>query len=186
VNITRTTAALAAAALALTLGCGLGDDDNRAGIDTVAPVTTASSGPAAQPDAALPMDGKTAQTYKDGLKVALTAPVRYRVPATAAGHTAGNSAFAFNVIVVNGNTKPLDLTLSTLEVTVGADGVTAEQVYAAGLDSLMDAGTLAPGRRKTIKLAFSADTTDLTVIDVTVKPGFLDYTEALFTGRVAR
>jgi hypothetical protein len=185
VNTTRATAALAAAALILTLGCGLADDDNRAGIDTVAPGTTAS-GPAAQPDAALPMDGKTAQTYKDGLKVALTAPVRYRVPATAAGHTAGNSAFLFNVIYVNGSAQSIDLTLSTLEVTVGADGVTAEPVVAAGLDILMDVGTLAPGRRKTMKLAFSADTTDLTVIDVTVKPGFLDYREALFTGRVAR
>lgn len=184
----KTLAALAAmvAATVLALGCG-GVADNRDGSEQVAPAGTATP-PREQPqgEAALPMDGKTAQVYKDGLKVVVTAPTRYRVPAYAAGHAAGNSAFTFKVTVINGTGEQVDLRFTGVDVAVGAEGVAAEQIFADGLSDFTTTSVLAPGSRRTAKLAFSVDSKDLSKIEVTVRPGVLDYADALFAGKVAR
>jgi hypothetical protein len=147
----------------------------------------ASAGPGPSPsradeDAALPMDNRTARTYPDGLAVRLGKPTRFTPSAWAAGHTPGNSAFTFTVTLINNGSQPVDVTLCTVDVKVGRDGVHAEQVVDQGKADFVR-GTIAPGRSGTFKVGFSAASKDLTVIDVTVTPT-VSHGAALFTGKV--
>lgn len=167
------TGVLAAAVVAL--GCGAGADTG-----TVSEGSSAEAA-ASESKAQVAKMGTGVVTFGDGVAVAVKKPAKYTPSGTAAGHKRGNSAFVVEVRITNGGKEPLDLTLVTATAAIGAEGVQAERVFDSAKGLTDFEGTLAPGQKRTAKLAFSAPTKDTTKIALTVSPSF-DGSTALFEG----
>lgn len=131
----------------------------------------------------MPMDNSSGLQYEDGLAVKVGKPAKFRPSDVSAGHNRGNHAIKFTVTFLNESTTSFDLGMASAEVAFGADGVNAEQVFDTKTDFFE--GTIAPGRKRTFTLAFSAPTSDLSVIDVAVSPSW-EHQAALFTGSVKK
>lgn len=121
-------------------------------------------------------------TYTDGISVQVNSVKKWKVPSINAGHTPGNSAVKVQVTLHNGTGENFDCTLADVEVSMGAEGVQADQVFADGVDECQ--GSIAPGRKKTFTVGFSAPTKDLSVIQVEVTPSW-DHEAGIFEGKPA-
>lgn len=110
-------------------------------------------------------------TYKDDLKITVSAAKKFSPSEYAIGHTAGNNAYQVTVTVENAGAKKFESTLLTTDARAGDDGVTAEQIF----DDKVGAGftgTVLPGKKATVQYAFDAPAT-AKVLTVEISPGFL-------------
>lgn len=146
------------------------------------PAAEESPAPAAEDfQAAL---GSGSVTYPDGLRISVSKVVPAKAKSASYQDWVG---VAFTVTAFNGSDKPVDMSLTTLNLLAGTDGLEAEQVY----DSGSGYGTgfsskVAPGHKATAKFAFEVSPKNYGQIDIEVEPGFLDgYDSALFTGKVS-
>lgn len=121
-------------------------------------------------------------TYADGIAVQVNSVKKWKVPSINSGHTSGNSAVKVQVTLHNGTEENFDCSLAGVEVSMGANGTQAGQVFAEGVDSCT--GSVAPGRKKTFTVGFSGATKDLSVIQVAVTPSW-DHEDGIFEGRAA-
>ena len=158
------------------LGCGAGSTDTGSVSDN-----GGNAAPAADDKPKVAKMGSGTVTFKDGLAVSTKAPKKFTPAATSAGHQRGNTAVLIEVTITNGTKEPFDLTLVTATAAFGAEGTQADQVIDVEKSITGFEGTLAPGQKRTAKMAFSAATKDTSKIALTVKPSFDDAT-ALFEG----
>ncbi|MCM2390231.1 DUF4352 domain-containing protein [Streptomyces albipurpureus] len=110
-------------------------------------------------------------TYKDDLKITVSAAKKFSPSEYAIGHTAGNNAYQVTVTVENAGSKEFKSTLLSTDARAGDDGVTAEQIF----DDKVGAGftgTVLPGKKATVQYAFDAPAT-AKVLTVEISPGFL-------------
>ncbi|MFJ8696351.1 DUF4190 domain-containing protein [Streptomyces roseolilacinus] len=107
--------------------------------------------------------------YDDDLKITVSAAKSFEPSDVASGHSAGNKAYKFTVVVENGGKEKFDADMVVLEARAGKDGVTAEQVYDDGLDGVT--GTVAPGKKATGTYAFDVPA-DAKTLTVEITPGF--------------
>jgi Protein of unknown function (DUF2510)/Domain of unknown function (DUF4190) len=127
--------------------------------------------------------GSAGVTYEDGLQVAVPGIERFEPTEFAVGHTAGNVALMVTVTVTNGTAQPADMTLTTVNLASGESGRIAEQIYDDNVGVGFE-GQVPPDRNATATFGFSVAPDDLGTVDVTVSPGFLDYSDAIFQGAV--
>ncbi|MEU5402093.1 DUF4352 domain-containing protein [Streptomyces sp. NPDC005963] len=110
-------------------------------------------------------------TYKDDLKITVSAAKKFSPSEYAIGHTVGNKAYQVTVTVENGGDKKFESTLLTADARAGDEGVTAEQIF----DDKVGAGftgTILPGKKATVQYAFDAPAAAKT-LTLEVSPGFL-------------
>lgn len=175
----RLALALVALGAATAIACGGSSDTG-----------TVNSGDAGKPaagdtKAAAPKTAKMGVdtvTLGSGLKVSTGKPAKYTPSGYAAGHQAGNKAIAVQVTIANGTSEPFDLALVHLTAAFGADGTQADRVFDSSKGLTDFEGTLAPGQKRTAKLAFSAATQDTKLIALTVEPNAFENATALFEG----
>ncbi|MCX4823640.1 DUF4352 domain-containing protein [Streptomyces sp. NBC_01142] len=108
--------------------------------------------------------------YDDKLKVTVSAPKAYTPDEYAAGHTKGNKAYQVTVVVQNDGKEKFDATLLSADARAGEDGVPAEQIFDGKVGSGFT-GTILPGKKSTVQLAFDAPA-DARTLTVEVSPGF--------------
>ncbi|MET8908416.1 DUF4352 domain-containing protein [Micromonospora sp. NPDC004551] len=175
----RNYAAIAGVVLAgvVALGCGAGSTDT----GSVSDKAGGSAAAAADDKPKVAKMGSGTVTFGDGLAVSAKAPKKFTPSSYAAGHQRGNTAALIEVTITNGTKEPFDLALVTATAAFGAEGTQAERVFDSAKGITDFEGTLAPGQKRTAKLAFSAPTKDTSKIALTVKPSFDDAT-ALFEG----
>ncbi|MFE0736138.1 DUF4352 domain-containing protein [Streptomyces sp. NPDC058855] len=113
--------------------------------------------------------------YDDDLKVTVSDPKPYTPGEFAVGHTEGNKAYQFTVVIENGGKEKFDAVAVTLDARAGKDGVTAEQIYDGKVGEGFS-GTILPGKKATVTYAFDAPATAKN-LTVEVSPGF-DYNAA--------
>ncbi|MFI7075503.1 DUF4352 domain-containing protein [Micromonospora sediminicola] len=162
----------------IALGCGAGSTDTGSVSDKGA---GSNAAPAAEEKPKVAKMGSGTVTFADGLAVSAKKPVKFTPSSYAAGHQRANTAVLIEVTISNGTKEPFDLALVTATAAFGAEGTQAERVYDSGKGITDFEGTLAPGQKRTAKLAFSAPTKDTSTIGLTVKPDF-DGSTALFEG----
>ncbi|MGW7412534.1 DUF4190 domain-containing protein [Streptomyces sp. NPDC054863] len=109
--------------------------------------------------------------YEDKLTVTVSRPKPYTPGEYAIGHTKGNKAYTVTVVVENRGTAKFDATLVTATARAGQDGVNAEQIYDGEKVGAGFSGTLLPGKKATVKLAFDAPATAKN-LTVEVTPDF--------------
>ncbi|WP_319463587.1 DUF4352 domain-containing protein [Micromonospora sp. RTP1Z1] len=163
-------------AAVVALGCGAGSTDT----GSVSDKGGSNAAPAEEKSKVAKMGSGTV-TFKDGLAISTKAPKKFTPAATAAGHQRGNTAVLVEVTISNGSKEPVDLALVTATAAFGAEGTQAESVIDVAKGITGFEGTLAPGQKRTTKLAFSAATKDTSKIALTVSPSF-DGSTALFEG----
>ncbi|MFF8958951.1 DUF4352 domain-containing protein [Streptomyces sp. NPDC014894] len=109
--------------------------------------------------------------YKNGVKITVSAAKSYSPSEYAAGHTAGNKAYEISVTVENTGDEKFESGLLTTEGRAGADGVTAEQIFDDKVGSGLT-GTVLPGKKSTVRHAYSAPA-DAKTLMIEVSPGIL-------------
>ncbi|MFD9719719.1 DUF4352 domain-containing protein [Streptomyces sp. NPDC059076] len=110
-------------------------------------------------------------TYKDDLKITVSAAKKFSPSEYAIGHTVGNKAYQVTVTVENAGDKKFESALLTTDARAGDDGVTAEQIF----DDKVGAGftgTILPGKKATVQYAFDAPAAAKN-LTLEVSPGFL-------------
>lgn len=119
-------------------------------------------------------------TYDDGLSVQVNSVKKWSPPSINAGHKPGNAAVRVQVTLHNKTGQTFDCSLTRVQVSFGAEGIQADQIFADGSDSCD--GSIANGRKKTWNVGFSAATKDTSVIQVSVEPSW-DHEAAIFEGK---
>jgi len=199
-------AAVAVLAATMVSGCGVAVEgspsvDRDATVRATSPATTAEE-PAADvpaesaPPEELPAEpaavvdsgavgiGEGVYEYKDGLIVEVSALAPYEPGKYAFGGESADSAITFVVTVTNGTAKPVDLSISTVNVNAGAAGNVAEEIYDGDLGGGFQ-GSVLPGKASSAAYAFAVNAADLGEIVIEIEPGFLSYDSAFFEGSLA-
>jgi hypothetical protein len=112
-------------------------------------------------------------TYKDGIKLSIVSVKRSTLSPTGCCGKKGSPMAIFQFKLNNGTSKIFDATLFTVNVTYGASGKTAEQVFDSGRhvgDGF--AQKLLPGRVAVADYAFSIPTSGMSDVVVQVDPDF--------------
>lgn len=166
----------------ITLGCGAGSSDTGKVTEGGAKATGAAAQAAKGETKKVAKMGADSVTLDGGILVSASKPTKFTPSTYSAGHTRGNSAILVSVTIENKGAEPLDLGLVTVTAAFGKDGTQAESVFdsAKGIEGSFQS-TIAAGQKRTAKFAFSAATKDLSLIAITVQPGF-DNNVALFEG----
>jgi hypothetical protein len=171
----------------IAVGCGSGSTGD---VNEGAAVAPADAGAATPGGKAKGGDKQVAQLGADtvslpeGVVVAASKATKFKPASTAAGHTRGNTAFLVSITIENKGAEPLDLSLVTVEATVGKDGDRAEPVF--DFEKKIDSSfrsKIASGRKQTAKFVWSTESKDLSLISLTVSPNLTEGT-ALFEGKL--
>ena len=83
--------------------------------------------------------------------------------------------------ITNGSSDAVDMSGTTVNVTTGADGTPAEQVFDDKAKSIET--KVAPGRTVTGTYGYAVNKADRGLISVEVSPGF-GYESSLFSGAI--
>jgi hypothetical protein len=171
----------------IAVGCGSGSTGD---VNEGAAVAPADAGAATPGGKAKGGDKQVAQLGADtvslpeGVVVAASKATKFKPASTAAGHTRGNTAFLVSITIENKGAEPLDLSLVTVEATVGKEGDRAEPVF--DFEKKIDSSfrsKIASGRKQTAKFVWSTESKDLSLISLTVSPNLTEGT-ALFEGKL--
>lgn len=123
--------------------------------------------------------------WDDNVQASVLSVIRYTPAASAAGVGKGETGVKVTIKITNGSPAPLDLTLSSVRLKSGKDGVQAPQVFdiennlALGFE-----GTLLSGRSATADYGFSVPPDNLDLLNVQVAPT-PNYAVAVFEGPAA-
>jgi hypothetical protein len=166
------------------LGCSGGaPSPERARVDSSASTTSGTASSAAPKQ--MPKVGSgEGYKYDDGLRVQVTAAKRFTIGEWSVGGQPGQVGVKVNVKVTNGTGNAIDLDLTSVNLSYGADGMKADNVIDSGLGlSGGFTGKVAPGRNASAWYGFAIDKGGLGQIDVEVQPG-MNYPGVLFSGSV--
>ncbi|MFF3122787.1 DUF4190 domain-containing protein [Streptomyces sp. NPDC057908] len=108
--------------------------------------------------------------YDDDLTVTVGDATSYTPDTYAAGHTKGNKAYRFAVVIENAGKEKFDSPLVNVTAHAGQDGVDAEQIFDGKVGQGFS-GTVLPGKKVTVQFAFDAPA-DAKNLTVEVNPGF--------------
>jgi hypothetical protein len=123
-------------------------------------------------------------TYKDGLSVNISRLAPFTVSEYAAGAKEGDSAVTFTVKIKNGTKKPFDTALFTLNLKVGPEGVTAEQIFDGEKVGMGFSGTIIPGSAATVKFAYDIPKGAKGNLDIEASPNAgMEYTSMHWIGK---
>jgi hypothetical protein len=165
----------------IAVGCGSSPDTGtETGTEAAAGSSDSNSSAKAAP--AYSIMGKGARKFDSGIVVAVSKPRKITPGDWTIGHKKGNTAIDFTVTVTNNDNEPYDVTWLTVTVDMGKDGIQAEQIFGDGYSSAE--GQIQVGKKKTMKVAFSAPTKDTSEINVVVEPGLSDGITAMFQGKL--
>lgn len=187
-KITRAFVVVGASAVLLA-GCGVQQSATKT---TDAAATSADAGASAAPAESSPAEdsakvakvgGSEGFTYPDGTRVVVSSVKPKKFGEYAAGISKGQLGFLVTVVITNGSKDPIDMALTTVHLTAGANGAQASDVFDENVKPFE--GKIAPGRKATGTYGFAVDKVDAKgPITVEVAPGFLDYESALFDGKL--
>ncbi len=198
----KTFAGAALLAALLVSGCGTGIEGGPSSGSEPSTTQDESSAPAEEPaeepvasepaeEASAEVDsgavriGEGVYEYEDGLTVEVSALAPYERGEYAFGAESTDSAITFVVTVTNGTAKPVDLSISTVNVNAGAAGNIAEEIYDGDMGGGFQ-GSVLPGKASSAAFAFGVNATDLGEIVIEIEPGFLSsYDSAFFEGALA-
>jgi hypothetical protein len=192
---------LGVAVMLTAAGCGAGPQEaaKQSAPSSSAPTTSSTEGDAAFDTTAPPAVEETTPeevaeqpsvakigatqwfNYEDGLKVQVTKLTRFKIGQYASGGKAGGPGVIATVTIRNGTKKTVDLSLTTIKMNYGANGIEAESVYDENTGDGFS-GTATPGKAKTAKFAFAVPANQ--TVDIEVEPGFLDYESVHFEGSI--
>jgi hypothetical protein len=120
-------------------------------------------------------------TFQDGLEVAIT-----KIKMVTAGEyddaAKDGKYLAVTVRIKNDTEKSFDPGMAQVELSYGADGDQAETGYGDGTDSYFD-GKIAPGRSKSITMAWKVTAKQAKDIQISVSPSW-DHNEVIFLGGI--
>ncbi|MDI3405982.1 DUF4190 domain-containing protein [Streptomyces cavernicola] len=153
-------------------GSDSGSDEDSAGGDADEPGAA---------DADEPLKFGATHTYDDGVKVTVGKPKPYSPDEFAAGHEDGNVAVRFDVTIVNGGKKTIDVTtaLPTLRDAKGAD---VEMIFDGSNATKPFTGKLLAGKQAHGNFAFSVPADAAKEVRLELGPEVLKYDDAIWTG----
>ncbi|GAA1914826.1 hypothetical protein GCM10009716_25380 [Streptomyces sodiiphilus] len=116
--------------------------------------------------------GDTA-VWESGLKVTVSEPEAYTPGEWAMGHTEGNDAYTFTLVIANETEEDVDADMLLIRGRAGEEGVAAEEIWDSenkiGLDML--GTTVRPGKKATSTIAFGVPA-GAGFIDLEIEPLF--------------
>lgn len=124
---------------------------------------------------------KEAVTYKDGLKVEVSAVKHGKIGQYDVGGKPGGDQTTFTVRITNGSKAPFDATLVVPSVTYGEAGTTAEAVITDKIGGGFT-GKVLPGKSMSAPWAFAIPANELGDVTMQVELAVLDKDAAIFTG----
>ncbi len=179
------TASAAIVVAGFVIACGGGAEPTKSSGSDPEPVSVTSG--AAVPSEA-PAESTVATiganegfTYDDGLKIQVLSAVRFRPSQYAAGHKPGNAAVKFVVRITNGSKEVVDLSLASVRLRAGANGLEAESIFDDAIGGFD--GSVAPGRNASTTFGFSVPPSDMGLMNIEVSPSF-SHEPSIFEGTV--
>lgn len=124
---------------------------------------------------------KEAVSYKDGLKVEISAIDHGKIGEYAVGGKPGGDQTTFTIRITNGSKEPFDATLAVPSATYGEAGTTAEIVTDDKL-GLGFTGKILPGKSMSAPWGFAIPKKDLGNVTLQLELAVLDKEPAIFTG----
>lgn len=124
---------------------------------------------------------KEAVSYKDGLKVEISAIDHGKIGEFAIGGKPGGDQTTFTVRITNGSKEPFDATLVVPSATYGEAGTTAELVTDEKVGGGFT-GKVLPGKSMSAPWAFAIPKQELGNVTLQVELAVLDKEPAIFTG----
>jgi hypothetical protein len=124
---------------------------------------------------------KEAVSYKDGLKVEISAIDQGKIGEYAVGGKPGSDQTTFTIRITNGSKEPFDATLAVPSATYGEAGTTAEIVTDEKVGGGFT-GKILPGKSMSAPWAFAIPKKELGNVTLQLELAVLDKEPAIFTG----